>query len=54
MRSRRSGLDLGAVGLAGPADEGKLGQVASQANAAADDDVRFGARAPQPFAAGAY
>ena len=44
-------LDLGAVGLAGAADEGKLGQVAGQADAAADDDVALGAGAPQPFAA---
>ena len=44
-------LDLGAVLRRGPADEGEVGQVAGQADAAADDDVGLGARAPQPLAA---
>ena len=46
-------LDLGAVLGRGPADEGEVGQVAGQADAAADDDVGLGPGAPQPFAAGA-
>ncbi len=41
----------GAVLRRGPADEGEVGQVAGQADAAADDDVGLGAGAAQPFAA---
>ena len=44
-------LDLGAVLRRGAADEGEVGQIAGQADAAADDDVRLGAGAAQPFAA---
>ncbi len=44
--------DFGAVGVGRPGDEREIGQVAGQANAAADDDVGFRAGAPQPFAAG--
>ena len=42
-------LDLRAVGVRRAADKGKGGQVASQPRAAADDDIGFGAGAPQPF-----
>ncbi len=45
-------LDIGAVLLAGPADEREVRQIPGQANAAADDDVRLRSGAPQPFAAG--
>ncbi len=51
MHSRMSRLDLGAVLGRGPADEGEVGQVAGQADAAADDDVGLGPGAPQPFTA---
>ena len=44
-RSRRIALDLARSAGVGPADEGKIGQVAGQADAAADDDVGLGARA---------
>ena len=47
-------LDLRAVLGRGPADEGKVGQVAGQADAAADDDVGLGPGAAQPFAAGGW
>ena len=43
--------DLVAVAVGGSGDEGKVGQVARQANAAADDDVGLRAGAAQPFAA---
>ena len=44
-------FDPQAVLRRGAADEGEIGQVARQADAAADDDVGLGARAPQPLAA---
>ena len=44
--------DLGAVGVGRAGDEREVGQVASQADAAADDDVGLRAGAAQPFAAG--
>ena len=44
--------DLGAVGVGRTGDEREIGQIAGQANAAADDDIGLGARAAQPFAAG--
>ena len=48
--SRSIALDLGAVVLAGPADEREIGQVAGQADAAAHDDVGLRPGAAQPFA----
>ena len=44
-------LDPRAVLRRGAADEGEVGQVPRQADAAADDDVGLGAGAPQPLAA---
>ena len=44
--------DLGPVGVGRAGDERKVGQVARQPDAAADDDVRLGPGAAQPFAAG--
>ena len=52
MRVVEDALDLHAVLRRGPADEGKLGQVPRQADAAADDDVGLGAVAAKPFATG--
>ena len=42
---------LGAVLRRGPADEGEVGQIPRQADAAADDDVGLRAGAAQPLAA---
>src|SRR5205085_11667791 len=44
--------DLGAVGVGGARDEWEVGQVAGEADAAADDDVGLRSGAAQPFAAG--
>ena len=44
-------LDLHAVLGRGPADEGEIGQVPGQADAAADHDVRLRACAAEPLAA---
>ncbi len=44
-------LDLFAVLWRGPTDEGKLGQISREANAAADHDVGLGTGAPEPFTA---
>ena len=49
--SRKRLLDRRAIMFGAAANEGKIRQIAGQANAAADDDVRLGARAAQPFAA---
>ena len=43
--------DLVAVALGRPGDEREVGQVARQADAAADDDVGLRAGAAEPFAA---
>ena len=49
-RTRAATLRFHAVLVAGPADEREIRQIPGQADAAADDDVGLGARAPQPLA----
>lgn len=44
--------DLGTVGVGRARDEGEVGQIAGEPNAATDDDIRFWAGTAQPFAAG--
>ncbi len=44
--------DLGTVGVGRARDKGEVGQIAGEADAAADDDVGLWAGAAQPFAAG--
>ena len=44
-------FDVAAIGRAGAADEGEIGQVSCQANAAGNDDVALGSGSPQPLAA---
>ncbi len=44
--------DLGPIGIGCTRDEGEIGQVAREADAATDDDIGFRAGTAQPLAAG--